>query len=84
MRACIVLILRIFVCCYVSGTTIWTIADIEADHSRNFLYPNAEAKKISFPLAGMRLKRQDLWVRVVASSLAFLIGLFKTLVTSAV
>lgn len=66
------------------GTTIWTLQDLESDYSKQFLYGNAEAKKISFPLAGMRLKRQDLWVRGVASLAAFLIGLLRNIVSGSV
>lgn len=59
------------------GGTIWTTQDLEEDRTRMFLFTNAESRKISFPLAGMRLKKKDLLVRAGSSLLAFAFGLLK-------
>ena len=64
------------------GTTLWNKEEIEADHQRTFLYSNAAADRISFPLAGMRLTRRDLWIRLGASILAFVIGFARNAVAN--
>jgi hypothetical protein len=64
------------------GTTIWSKKDIEADHTRLFYFANSEARKISFTLSGMRLKKKDLLLRIGASLLAFVIGLLKSAVVN--
>ncbi len=57
------------------GTHMW---DVEHNHTRLMLYVNAEADRISFPLAGMRLKTREVYVRIAAWVFALLVGVVKS------
>ena len=74
--------ITIYYVCTLKGTTMWSKEDLEANHQRLFFYSNASAQRISFPLAGMRLTRRDLWVRLGASVLAFVIGFTRNAIAS--
>jgi hypothetical protein len=59
------------------GTSEW---GNEPNNMRLSLYVNAESRKISFPLAGMRLTKRDVYMRFGAWFVALIFSVFRLLV----
>ncbi len=67
--------------CATLGSPDW---NAEPNLLRLSLYADAQSRRISFPLAGMRLVRKDVYLRFGAWALAFLASLFRLVVFNSV